>query len=352
MSADPPRPPKHRSTGDKNRAATPIAFVAAILRAYQRYGMDPAACLAAAEIDRQVLDDPRGRITAAQMEQVSESAMRELDDEALGWFRRRLPWGSYGMLCRASLTAPNLGVALRRWCRHHLLLTDDVRLSLAVDGRQARLLIRESADLGAMREFCLVTLLRYVHGYACWAIDSRVPLSQVHFPIAEPAHASVYPLIFPGPAVFDAAQAGFAFDASYLSLPVVRDDAAINSMLKRALPLTVLQYRRDRLLVDRAQKELQARPAEVRDAASLAARLNVSTRTLYRHLNDAGVTLQALKDQAREHRATALLLRTARPVRQIAHEVGFRNEKSFSRAYRQWTGQSPRDVRRSTTTAR
>ena len=28
--------------------------------------------------------------------------MQELDDEALGWFNRRLPWGSYGMLARAS----------------------------------------------------------------------------------------------------------------------------------------------------------------------------------------------------------------------------------------------------------
>ena len=34
--------------------------------------------------------------------------------------------GSYGMLCRASLTSPALGAALKRWCRHHRLLTDDL----------------------------------------------------------------------------------------------------------------------------------------------------------------------------------------------------------------------------------
>ena len=50
--------------------------------------------------------------------------MRELDDEALGWFGRRLPWGSYGMPARASLTAPTLGVALRReLAEQHLLGT-------------------------------------------------------------------------------------------------------------------------------------------------------------------------------------------------------------------------------------
>jgi hypothetical protein len=57
------------------------------------------------------------------METFSGLAMRALDDEALGWFSRRLPWGSYGLLCHASLCAPSLGVALARWCRHHALLT-------------------------------------------------------------------------------------------------------------------------------------------------------------------------------------------------------------------------------------
>ena len=38
------------------------------------------------------------------------------------------------------------------------------------------------------------------------------------------------------------------FDARYLALPLVRDEAALRQMLQRALPLTVRQYRRDRLL--------------------------------------------------------------------------------------------------------
>src|SRR3990167_346259 len=60
--------------------------------------------------------------------------MRELDDEALGWFARPLPWGSYGMLARASLSAPTLGAALKRWCRHHGLLTPDVTLAVTTSG--------------------------------------------------------------------------------------------------------------------------------------------------------------------------------------------------------------------------
>lgn len=336
----------HRSAATGARAATPIAFVRAILAGYERYAADGSGALTAAGIDSAMLADPAARITAAQMERVSEVAMRELDDEALGWFSRRLPWGSYGMLCRASLTAPDLGVALKRWCRHHALLTDDVILRFTSDGERAHLAIAERRVPGASREFCLVTLLRYAHGYACWAIDSRIPLVEARFPFPQPEHATVYPLMFPGPVHFDAAGAGFSFDARYAALPLVRDENALRQMLGRALPLTVLQYRRDRLLVRRARELVAAHPDECRDAAAIAHRLNVSTRTLFRHLREAKTSLQAIKDESRCQRATTLLQRTERPLAQVARAVGFRNEKSFARAFRLWTGQAPGAFRR------
>ncbi|MEQ8661016.1 MAG: AraC family transcriptional regulator, partial [Gammaproteobacteria bacterium] len=145
---------------------------------------------------------------------------------------------------------------------------------------------------------------------------------------------------------FDAPAAGFSCDVRYAGLPLVRDETALRQMLRRALPLTVLQYRRDRLLVRRARELVAARPDECRDAATLAHRLNVSTRTLFRHLREAGTSLQALKNAARCARAVTLLQRTRRPVAQVAHAVGFDNEKSFARAFRQWTGHSPSACRR------
>ena len=327
------------------RAETPVSFVNAIVSAFQQRGMDPSAVLQEAQIAPNLLTQPQARITALQMEWLSAAAMKTLDDEALGWFRRRLPWGSYGMLVRASLTAPTLGVALQRWCRHHGLLTDDIHLQLTSTGGVARLELQERRDLGDLQEFCIVSVLRNALGVACWLTDSRIPLLQTTLRFAPPSHASSYRVLFDGPTHFDAPHHSLQFDAGYLSLPVRRDEAALQRMLQRALLLTVRPYRRDRLLVEKVRQTLAEHPELGRNADALAGFLNVSVRTLHRQLKDEGASLQQLKDSVREQRARTLLLRTRKPLKQIATEVGFSNEKSFIRAFKTWTGQAPEAFR-------
>ena len=352
-------------------AATPTAFIRAIVRAYALRHLSPNHALQQAQIAPHLLENPDARITAWQMERISDTAMRELDDEALGWFRRRLPWGSYGMLVRASISAPTLEVALKRWCRHHGLLTADIRLATSDDdnrqsgdrasspttpghGGATFSITLDEADTaewlsGEMREFCHVSLLRNLLGVASWLVDSRIPLLGVELAFAPPPHASAYAVLFAGPCAFDAPRTRLHLDARYLQLPLRRDEAALQQMLTHALPLTVLQYRRDRLLVQRVRQTLAAQPQLTRNAEDLAALLNVSARTLHRQLKEEGATLQALKDEVRRDRAMALLHRTDRPIKQVADAAGFQNEKSFARAFKDWTGQSPSEFRRQST---
>ncbi len=327
------------------RAETPIAFVRAIAHAYALRGIDPSAALRSAQIAPGLLAQPDARITALQMERVSDTAMRELDDEALGWFSTRLPWGSYGMLARASITAPHLGLAMERWCRHHGLLTQDVRLELTRDADVAHLTLREAQGPGPLREFCHVSLLRNALGVASWLVDSRIPLLGADFAYDAPPHASAYAVLFGGPVRFGMPHTSINFDARYLDLPLRRDEAALQAMLRHALPLQVLHYRRDRLLVARVRQMLLAAPLAAHNAADLAAQLNLSPRTLHRQLKEEGASLQALKDAVRRDIATDLLQRSRRPIKQVALAAGFQNEKSFIRAFKGWTGMTPGEWR-------
>ena len=379
MQAPPSLSPATLPSPDRGRAETPVAFVNAILLAYAQRGISPDAMLEQAQITPSILSEPTGRITALQFELASGVAMRELDDEALGWFERRLPWGSYGMLVRASLTAPTLGVALKRWCRHHNLLTSSIHLELTEQDGVARLVLSELAGAGVwvaersapykaepaqqardaeqsappprfpddLREFCIVSVLRNALGVACWLSDSRIALQQTTLRYAPPSHQSSYGVLFDGPVRFEAETNSLQFDALYLTLPVRRDEAALQRMLERALLLTVRPYRRDRLLVEKVRQALTQFPQHTRNADDLADRLNLSTRTLHRQLKDEGSSLQQLKDAVRRDLALDLLHRSKKPLKQIAEAVGFQSEKSFLRAFKTWTGQTPDAVRRS-----
>ena len=339
-----------KATADRKSqrtAATPMVFVKRIVQAYECYGQDTSEALKLAQITPIKLANTTGYITSRQMETLSGAAMQELDDEGLGAFGRKLPWGSYGMLARASITSHNLDMAVKRWCRHHALLTDDIALKVSTSGDTTAITVNEKVP-GQTGEFGLVHVLRNLHGLACWYVDSRIPLQGAYFPFAAPPHIDAYALMFPGPVLqFNATHAQIRFDARYFALSLRRDEKALQRMLQRALPLTVLQYRHDRLLIEQVHQVLGSPVGAPHNAQTLAMALNMSPRSLHRQLQEEGASLQQLKDEVRLERAKDLLLRTTKPIKQVAAASGFKNEKSFMRAFRAWTDSSPSAFRMS-----
>ena len=69
-------------------------------------------------------------------------------------------------------------------------------------------------------------------------------------------------------------------------------------------------------------------------------------RRLSRELREMGTTLSKEITQLRAEQASRQLVDTNHPVADIAESVGFTDPTIFSRAFKNWTGQSPRDYRR------
>ena len=327
------------------QSATPMAFIACIYKALQDAEIDTAAWLAQVQITPTLVRNARATVTASQMEVASDWAMRALDDEALGWFERALPWGSYGMLARASMGAHNLGTAMHRWCRHHGLLTSRVTLKVGAPANglvEVHLLDHGVAP--AYQAFCHVTLLRNLLGFCSWAVDSRLSLHSAAFAGAKPQYADAYAVLFPCEVSFGAAHTSMRLPSNYLDLPLRRSEDDLNNMLQRALPLTVRHYRRDRLLVQQVQRLLHNHSRAL-TANDVADQLNMSARSLFRQLRDEGATWQQLKTKHAMRLAQQALLSHDWPIKQVASYCGFENEKSFIRAFGNAFGQSPRQFR-------
>ena len=72
----------------------------------------------------------------------------------------------------------------------------------------------------------------------------------------------------------------------------------------------------------------------------------LSRQVLQRRLQASGTTLRAELAEVKKLRATELLSETKLSVVQVAAAVGFSNSTSFARAFKSWTGASPRDYRK------
>jgi AraC-like DNA-binding protein len=73
----------------------------------------------------------------------------------------------------------------------------------------------------------------------------------------------------------------------------------------------------------------------------LAERLNMTQRTLQRRLRDEGETFRSLLTQVRKDLAKHYVQEPDYRITEIAFLLGFSDSSAFSRAYRDWFGESP-----------
>lgn len=74
----------------------------------------------------------------------------------------------------------------------------------------------------------------------------------------------------------------------------------------------------------------------------VASDMGLSRQTLYRRLKDEGVTFEDLLDTLRHRLALRYLRQERMSVKAASYRLGFSEPAAFSRAFKRWTGSSPR----------
>jgi len=77
----------------------------------------------------------------------------------------------------------------------------------------------------------------------------------------------------------------------------------------------------------------------------VARELGCSRQTLYRRLKAEGATFEQLLDGLRRRLALRFVGEQGLSVKESAYRVGFSDPAAFSRAFKRWTGSSPRAMR-------
>ncbi len=190
-------------------------------------------------------------------------------------------------------------------------------------------------------------------------VVSATALFHIHLPVAENVLSKEAVRLT---LVFRHEEGGWRITHSGISVPfhLVEEGEVypIRRLYDRTQKLELLLQQRTQALKDAEKKlsRLQGLSHEVRrhlgdrlhedtDLRSVARSLNLSERTLGRQLGEEGTSFREIKDQLRRKIALRLVRETRQPIGAIAAEVGFSSTTAFYRAFKNWTGSTPRSFR-------
>lgn len=317
-------------------------------------GASRAKLLERANISAADIDDLDNRILLSRYVALMQAGIALLNEPALalqyGEAVRMQELSIVGLICEACETTIEVGTQLNRYGR---LVFDEntggdysmVRLASRPDGLWMHITspTYNTNQLVIESEFArLVWNTRTMFAGHPHLQKSPFPL-ELHFSHPEPSYRSEYDRVFQAPVTFGTDWNALRFDPEFLTLrhpPINRYVFGVLSERAEALLRSLESAKTTRgqvesLLIPHLHKGEQS-------IERVAEKLGLSRQTLYRKLKAEGVTFEKLLDELRHKMALHYLDGKKVSVNETAYLVGFSESSAFSRAFRRWTGTSPK----------
>ncbi len=313
-----------------------------------RSGRDGQTILRATGLPPKVLQLQHSRIDAQPMTALVQAIWEEMNDEFMGFTASPCKRGAFAFMARTAHRCDTLGEALQTGIEFYQLLTDDIRNQLVQQDDSAHIRVSLRRPELDPDHFLLEFWLIIWHRFASWLIDTKIPLQHTCLVHQSPAHANELHIMFPGPLQLGNTINQLSFHRDYLQRPIRRSDVELTDFLQNAPADLLTIPGDDTSLQRRINLHLMSRHAtghnlKFPDLRQLARHFNTSPQTLNRKLKQEGTSYQRIKDNIRRDMALQKLIREKRSVNEVAELVGFSEARSFTRAFRLWTGLSPRE---------
>ena len=169
---------------------------------------------------------------------------------------------------------------------------------------------------------------------------------EVHVTHAEPAHKAEYDRIFQCPVVFESHWNAIRIDVAMTHERVALQPRYVFGVLSERADALLKSLQSSKTFKGRVESLLM--PILHTGEASIdkvAGQMAMSRQTLFRRLKAEGVTFAAVLDGLRHRLALDYLSGRKVSVNETAYLVGFSEPAAFSRAFKRWTGMSPKAAR-------
>lgn len=325
---------------------TPGYMVAASLRGAEARGYNPEELLQKLAIDPQVLQNPAERVSSSQYARLLQSLWLLLKDEFLGFGHQVSKPGTFATMCQAILPCHNLEHAFKRANRFYQMFDNTPGVYIREQDEQ---LVRIELDMSDMEDpdhFMTLCLLGIFHRFGSWLIGERITLVKACFDYSQPEYAQDYQEFFTSEVEFDQAFCGFIIPRKFLSARIVSSEADLKEFLMQSPKGLMFNPLDNQSFSGRVRKLLGRDFSQVLPSLDeIAEQLHMTPQTLRRRLKEEGASFQEIKDQLRRDLAIYYLNDTDISVQEISEKLGFAETSNFHRAFKKWTGSTPRKYR-------
>ncbi|MGH1374487.1 MAG: AraC family transcriptional regulator [Cellvibrionaceae bacterium] len=311
--------------------------------------IDTDALLVKAGINPKLIALPMGRISDQQMTHLVQAIWQALDDEFMGFTPHPCERGAFAYMVHAVRRCETLREALTMGIQFYQLLSKDINTALIERDDMAQIQVTFADQSLDPDYFYLEFWLIIWHRLASWLCGIKIPLRSthlVHTVTIDDQHRAELAVMFPGQLALAQPSNCLTFSRQLLNQPLIRSKTEVDIFLKHSPAQLLTIPGDDQSFQNKISRQLRANrdlPLKFPDINTLASGYHMSVQTLHRRLKQEGTSYQRIKDNLRRDLALNKLVQERLAVHEVAEIVGFSEARSFTRAFKSWTGLSPRE---------
>lgn len=329
-----------------------LASITPYIKAAEGLGVDKQAILAQFSLQPEQLLQPQARLSSAIASQLVAALIEASGDSYIGLASSSfVNMNSYDINGYISSSSESLLNAAVVTAQLHPIISDQRVLYIKENQREVCSYWDTQSENNVLSrnitEHLMSSCVTFARNILC--VEGR-PL-YVGFKHSAPKNGqtlALYESIFQCPLYFEQQQNVLSFDRD-----LARD--GIMPQADSQVCATLTQRARQRIDDSISKKEFivsvkkllknQFAIAET-NRENIAQMLNLSSKSLQRKLLAEGMTFKAVVNQARKEQAILLLTNPEISLAYIAEQLGFSEQRSFYRSFKQWTGATPGQYRK------
>lgn len=303
-------------------------------------GIDAPALLQTAKPNRYGI----GTYSRDEWRAMLERAQQHLNDPALGLhLGQSVAVAHLGLLGYLMFNSSTLGEVLARGGKYFRLLHfTPIKMvtSMEADTVIVEFQVHPEQQVGVSDEAILAAVVHLARNMT----EQQLPLQEMSFVHEGPADRGVYDEFFGCAVKFGQPAIRMQFPLSYLRLKLRSADLDLAVLLENQADGLLAGLPDDadfaQIVRNCISSVMRLTEPTIDQVAEL---LHLSPRTLQRRLDQSDLNFRALLDDTRRQMAENYLLDPALRLKEVAYKLGFSEQSAFTRAFRRWTGNSPRE---------